>query len=511
MLVMCVAFILNKGTDLFVGAVSFLTFSISSLLQLAVATAYAIFLFHSFARVKALGHDAESAMTMAIREASKSIVGSGLTTVVGFMALTLMDFNIGYDMGLSMAKGVIMCMLSVIVFMPSLILRTYKWAERTTHRSFLPAFRKTSSILYRSRKVTLILILLLIIPMLLAKSITNYSFGIDDVASAEGTQYYADEQIITETFGSESMLAIIAPNTDFVAEKQLAESLEEHPYVTGVISLAGLAPEGVPIDSLPESITGQLHTDDYMRMVVYVASGKSEGEAVYAAHDEIEAIMHDYYPDNSYMVGGISATKDIEEILIVDYPHINQLSIIGVYLVMALTFRSLILPLLALIPIESAIIFNMAIPYFSGTELMYLGMVMVSCILLGATVDYSILLCHTYMDLRVKGNRKEAAVEAIRLCIPTVMTSATIMAAVGFTTNMVSDLQILRDLGQLIGQGAITGMLFVLILLPALLTLLDGVLQYEKKLFRTIHPSKDSETELKHESEPAYAHISKGE
>lgn len=508
MFVMGVAVILNKGTDLFIGEVSFLTFAISALLQLAVATDYAIFLFHSFARVKESGHNAEDAMVIAIREASKSILGSCLTTVVGFLALTLMEFSIGFDMGLSMAKGVLMCMFSVIVFMPTLILRTYAWAEKTSHRSFLPSFERTSKTLYRSRRITLVIILVMFIPMLFAQKITSYTFGMDDVASAEGSQYYQDEQLIRENFGSESMLAIIAPKSDLVTERNLARTLEDLPYVTNVLALATIVPEGIPIEMLPESITGKLHSDEYIRMLLYIASGKSEGDAVYAAYDEVESIMHEHYPEDSYIVGGIAATKDIEEILLRDYPHINRLSILGVYLVMVLTFRSLILPLLALIPIESAIIFNMAIPYFSGMDLMYLGMVMVSCILLGATVDYSILLCHTYMDQRLDHDRKEAGVTAIRKCIPTVLTSATIMAAVGLTTNIVSDLQILKDLGLLISRGAIIGMLFVMVLLPALLAIFDSIIQKEQA-FRTTWKWKKKKKGT--ETERENINISEGE
>ncbi|MCT4612112.1 MAG: MMPL family transporter [Clostridia bacterium] len=483
MTVMGVAVILNKGTDIIIGQVSFLTFAISAVLQLAVATDYSIFLFHAFARVKSEGKEAEEAMVIALRESTKSIVGSGMTTFVGFLALTLMEFSIGYDLGISMAKGVFVCIACVVVLMPALILKSYKWVEKAAHKSFFPTFKKTSRFLYKSRNVTLAIIMILIIPMYYAQVITPYTFSMDDAASSEGSRYYEDEKAIKKVFGSDSMLAVIVPKKDIITERKLAKEIDKLPYVTKVGSLGDMLPEGIPVSIMPKSLVSKMHSDDYMRMITYVAASKSEGKKIDAAYEEMQSIVKKYYPDNSYILGGVSATRDMRDVLVRDYPRVNKLSIIGILIVMMITFKSVILPILAIIPIEAAITFNMAMPYFSGMEIMYLGMVMISCVLLGATVDYAILLSDTYIELRREYEREDAGIETIRKCIPTVLTSGSIMFFVGFVISKVSTLKVLSDLGVLISRGGVLGMVFVIILMPALLTLFDNVLIKERKMF----------------------------
>ncbi|MCI8295158.1 MAG: MMPL family transporter [Lachnospiraceae bacterium] len=475
LVVMGVAIVLNKGTNICLGTISFLTDNVVAVLQLAVSMDYSIFLLHAYTRYKESGQEQVEALTNAIGEALDSILASSLTTIVGFLVLTVMKFNIGFDLGLSLAKGVVFSLITVLFLMPALILRMSKLIERFAHKSFIPDLDKVSRGICKLRIFVLVIVAVLVLPMYNAQKMNSYLFGNSAVGASEGTQVYEDDLKITEKFGRSNMMMAIVPAQSNIKEGELTEELEALPYIKSVQSLAGTLPEGIPEEFLPESITGLLHKNGYSRILLYTRT-KEESEAAYACADEILSIVKRYYPEGSYLVGGTPSTQDIQAVITKDYQLVNILSMVGVFLVVMFTYRSLAIPFVVMIPIEIAIFFNMAVPYLQGEKVVFMGYVVVSCIQLGATVDYSILTTGNYIEARKTMDKHQAAAFTLTRSIPAILTSGSILTVVGYVLYKVSSIGAIGGLGHLVGRGAWMSILLVLTLLPALLVLVDPLI-----------------------------------
>ena len=474
--VMGVAGVINKGTNLFLGEISFLTNSVSAVLQLAVSMDYSIFLIHAFTRYKKAGMGQTEALRAAIDEALNSIFASSLTTIVGFIVLVFMRFSIGYDMGIVRAKGIVCSLLTVVLFMPAMIIRLAGWMERTAHRPFLPEFDRLSRGIYRVRYLVLAIVAVLVLPAYTAQGMNSYMYGNDAVGAGEGTEVYADEQEIDRIFGRSNMMMALVPSGDNVREREFSQELSDLPYTKTVMSLSQTLPEGVPESFLPESVTGLLHDESgWSRILIYVRS-KGESEAAFRYADEISAIMKEYYPGESYLVGATPSTQDIKATITEDYSRVNTLSLIGVFVVVMFSFKSILIPLIAMIPIEVAIFINMAVPYIAGETMIFMGYIIVSSIQLGATVDYAILTTNNYIACRKTMEKEAAAVETLKRSIPSILTSGSILTIVGYILYHISSIAAIGDMGHLIGRGAILSMLLVCTFMPALLVLGDRVL-----------------------------------
>ena len=474
--VMGVAVVINKGTNLFLGEISFLTNSVSAVLQLAVSMDYSIFLIHAFTRYKKAGMGQTEALRAAIDEALNSIFASSLTTIVGFIVLVFMRFSIGYDMGIVLAKGIVCSLLTVVLFMPAMIIRLAGWMERTAHRPFLPEFDRLSRGIYRVRYLVLAVVAVLVLPAYTAQGMNSYMYGNDAVGAGEGTEVYADEQEIDRIFGRSNMMMALVPSGDNVREREFSQELSDLPYTKTVMSLSQTLPEGVPESFLPESVTGLLHDGSgWSRILIYVRS-KGESEAAFRYADEISAIMKEYYPGESYLVGATPSTQDIKATITEDYSRVNTLSLIGVFVVVMFSFKSILIPLIAMIPIEVAIFINMAVPYIAGETMIFMGYIIVSSIQLGATVDYAILTTNNYIACRKTMEKEAAAVETLKRSIPSILTSGSILTIVGYILYHISSIAAIGDMGHLIGRGAILSMLLVCTFMPALLVLGDRIL-----------------------------------
>ena len=475
LLVMGVAILLNRGTNIFIGTVSFLTNNVAMVLQLATSMDYSIFLLDAFEREKQKGLPEEEAMVNAIDAAINSIFASSLTTVVGFMALVSMQFTIGFDMGLVLAKGIIFSLITVLFFMPAMILKFSGWNDRTSHRPFLPPFRKFSQWVYRMRYASLIIMLILAPPAYVAQGMNDFLYGNSAVGASEGTQVYADDQVIVQEFGRSNMLLAIYPNTSAATEKEMSDEIEDLPYVKSVTSMASTLPQGIPEDFLPYSVTSQLHTRDYCRMLIYIRT-KTESDQAFACSDEIRQIVEKYYPEQSYLVGETPSTQDIKTTITSDNARVNGLSMLGVFLVVMFSFRSFIIPMVVMVPIEAAIFINMAMPYLAGDTMVFMGYIIVSSIQLGATVDYSILLTNNYVACRKTLEKKEACIQALMLSCSSIFTSGIIIILAGYIIHFISTTAAIGDLGHLIGRGALFSVILVLTVLPALLMLFDRII-----------------------------------
>ena len=479
LMIMGIAIIINMGSNLAIGTISFITFSVASILQLAVAMDYSVFLLDSFTKEREKGDDPVTAITNALHKALPSILASGATTIIGFLVLMLMRFSIGRDLGFVLAKGIVISLVTVLFLMPSLLLRWGDRIKKTEHRSFMPSFHGLGILVHKVRYGVLTGIAVLIIPAFVAQSMNAFTFGNSALGSSPGTRVYNDEQQINGRFGKSNLILAVVPNTNMVTEKNLTDTLKDLNYVRSVTSMAGTLPEGIPEKILPKSMTSLMHTKDYSRIMIYVKSS-DESDFAYQCSDEISALVNQYYPEGAYITGVIPSTQNIQTIITQDYNFVNILSILGVGLVVMLTFRSLIIPVIVLIPIEVAVFFNFAIPYFTGEKILYLGYIIVSCLQLGATVDYSILMTNNYMDMKKKYPEKARAIKhTVSKSALSILTSGTILTIVGYGLYFVSSVSAIAGLGHLIGRGAFISVIMVLFLLPVLLTLADPVLMWE--------------------------------
>ena len=480
LMIMGIAIIINMGSNLAIGTISFITFSVASILQLAVAMDYSVFLLDSFTKEREKGDDPVTAITNALHKAIPSILASGATTIIGFLVLMLMRFSIGLDLGFVLAKGIVISLFTVLFLMPSLLLRWGDRIKKTEHRSFMPSFHGLGILVHKVRYGVLTGIAVLIIPAFVAQSMNAFTFGNSALGSSPGTRVYNDEQQINGRFGKSNLILAVVPNTNMVTEKNLTDTLKDLNYVRSVTSMAGTLPEGIPEKILPKSMTSLLHTKDYSRIMIYVKSS-DESDFAYQCSNEISALVNQYYPEGAYITGVIPSTQNIQTIITQDYNFVNILSILGVGLVVMLTFRSLIIPVIVLIPIEVAVFFNFAIPYFTGENILYLGYIIVSCLQLGATVDYSILMTNNYMDMKKKYPEKARAIKhTVSKSALSILTSGTILTIVGYGLYFVSSVSAIAGLGHLIGRGAFISVIMVLFLLPVLLTLADPVLMWEE-------------------------------
>lgn len=478
--IMGIAIIINMGTNIFMGTISFLTFSVAAILQLAIAMDYSIFLLHAFTRYKQNGLDSENAVANALKEAISSILSSGATTIVGFIVLALMRFTIGKDMGIVLAKGIVISLLTVLVLMPALILKWGDKIEKTAHRSFMPSFMPLGKVIYKMRYIVLIFSILIVIPCYVGQGMNRFLFGNDALGSSEGTKVYDDEQEINKHFGRSNLILAIIPNTNNVTEKKLSQEIEDLPYTKSITSLANTLPEGIPESFLPKSTTELLHTENYARLMIYIRTA-NESDFAFQCSNEIESIVKKYYPQNSYIVGVTPSTQDIKNTITDDYNRVNIISLIGVAFVVMLTFRSIIVPIVVMIPIEVAIFINMVVPYLGGETMIFMGYIIVSCLQLGATIDYSILLTTNYLNARNEMEKKQAAITAIGSSALSILTSGTILTTVGYGLYFTSSVAAIAGIGRLIGRGALFSMILVLSLLPALLTMSDRMILNQKK------------------------------
>ena len=480
LMIMGIAIIINMGTNLMIGTISFITFSVAAILQLAVAMDYSVFLLDSFTKEREKGDDPVTAITNALHKSIPSILASGATTIIGFLVLMLMRFSIGYDLGFVLAKGIVISLATVLFLMPSLLLRWGDRIKKTEHRSFMPSFHGLGILVHKVRYGVLTAIALVVIPAFIAQNMNAFTFGNGALGSSPGTRVYYDEQQINGRFGKSNLILAVVPNTNMVTEKNLTDELKDLDYVRSATSLAGTLPDGIPEKIIPKSITSLLHTKDYSRIMIYVKSS-DESDFAFQCSDEISAIVNKYYTEGAYITGVIPSTQNIKTIITEDYNFVNILSILGVGLVVMITFKSLIIPVVVLIPIEVAVFINFAIPYFKGEDILYLGYIIVSCLQLGATVDYSILMTNNYMDMKKKYPEKARAIKhTVSKSALSILTSGTILTIVGYGLYFISSVSAIAGLGHLIGRGAFISVIMVLFLLPVLLTLADPVLMWEE-------------------------------
>lgn len=466
-----VAVLINMGTNIFFSSISYITQSVSPILQLAVSLDYAIFLLTAFETLRWTEPDAQSAMVKAIKHSFISIAASAATTVFGFFALIFMRFGIGSDLGLNLVKGVIISYISVVVFLPALALSTVRLLDKTAHRRIIGAPHGIGRALVRIRIPALILVLLLAVPCYLAQSRADFLYGNGE--PAPDSRYGQDTLKINERFGESMALVLMVPRGDTGSERELCAELEKLEHVTAVVSYVSSVGSSIPSEFLDPDIAANFYSDSYSRIIMYTDTAE-EGEDAFSTVEAVRAIAAKYY-DESYTCGQSANLYDIKEVITADTGLVNGLAVGFIFLTLLVSFRSLTLPFILIFVIESAIWINLSVPYFTGTPLVYIGYLVISTVQLGATIDYAILMTDGYVENRRTKGSRVSVTRTIDDNLISLLTSGLILSLAGLCLRFASSMNIVKELGMLLFRGTLLSMALVLIALPALLIAFDSL------------------------------------
>lgn len=465
-----IAILLNMGTNVIFSEVSFITQSVAGILQLAVSLDYAIFLLHEYRHQKEHIEDDDIALENAIEISAGAVISSAMTTVFGFLALVFMRFGLGKDLGFVLAKGIGFSLLSVVFFLPALIKMMRKLIVKTEHRDFLPNFRPLSKIIVNSRWV--IIIILIIVPIAFLGQLRNeFTYGMG--AYEEGSVEQLDEQFINDTFGKNMQIALLVPKGDIVKEAELIEEIERFPLITSVQSYTEQVGQMLPSEIPPSVAIESLFSDKYSRIVIN-SSTETEGREAFDFVNRLKEIVGNYYEDYK-LIGEPIVMEEMSRIIDKDNSLVNLLAIISIAIVIMINFKSISLPILLVLTIEASIWINLALPYFTNTNLSFIGYLVISSIQLGATVDYAILYTNNYLEYRKTMDKKEALITTGAKVYGSLIPPSLILTVTGVILSITSSISIVSELGRVLGRGAFLSLIMVMVLLPILLYYFDSL------------------------------------
>lgn len=471
------AILLNMGTNYFLGEISYLTKALSAVLQLAVTMDYSIFLWHSYEEQKSMYEDNKEAMAVAINNTLTSVVGSSITTVAGFIALCFMSYTLGLDLGIVMAKGVILGVIGCVTTLPSMILVLDKLLQKTSHKSLMPDMGKVASGITKVFPVFLILFLGLVLPSYLSYKATNNEVYYDlGETLPEDMAYVVANSKLQEDFsvGATHMVLVSTDvsDTDVRAMIHEMENVEGIKYALGLESVVGPL---VPEEMLPESVKEVLKSDDWELLLVN-SEYKTATDEVNAQINELNTILKKY-DSKGMLIGEAPCTKDLIETTDEDFKVVNTVSIVAIFVIIALVEKSITLPLILVAVIELSIFINLGLAHLTGTSLPFIAPICISTIQLGATVDYAILMTTRYKQERYEGrDKREAVTNALKVSIPSIIVSAMGLFSATFGVALYSDVDIISSLCDLMARGAIVSMFAVILFLPAMFMLFDKVI-----------------------------------
>ncbi|MBR4359219.1 MAG: MMPL family transporter [Clostridia bacterium] len=473
------AILINMGTNYFLGEISYITKALAAVLQLAVTMDYSIFLWNAYNEQRAKTDDRLEAMALAIRETMTSVVGSSLTTIAGFIALCFMSYLLGRDLGLVMAKGVLLGVISCVTVLPALILLLDKPLQKTKHRSIIPRMGAFARGIVKAFPVLLAILALLIWPAWNGYRQTSNEVYYDmaDCLPRDIDFVIANSRLREEFDVSTTHMALVdakLPQKDVAAMIDEMEKVDGIQYVLGLETLLG---DSVPKEMLPPSVTGLLQSDRWelllMNSEYHVAS-----DAVGRQVDALNAILKKYDP-SGMLIGEAPCTKDMVEITDHDFQVVSLVSIAAIFVIILLVEKSVSLPFLLVSVIELAIFINLGIPHYMGQSLPFIAPIIISTIQLGATVDYAILMTTRYKEERTSGkSKKDAVTAALTASTPSIIVSSMGLFAATFGVAAYSRIDIVRSMCILLSRGALISMVCVLLFLPALLMLCDGLIRH---------------------------------
>ena len=474
------AIVYNMGTNIFFGQISYITKAIVAVLQLGVTTDFSIFLYHKYMMAKSKKKDKREAMASAIRDTFQSVIGSSLTTFVGFLALCTMDLTLGTDIGLVMSKGVLFGLICVMTIFPALLLTFDNLIEKTNHKKLFPDFKKIQDFSLKYYKVLFIIFIILMIPAYIGNKNYDVYYKLDDSLPSD-LPFHVANSALADKFGIKSAeIALINKDIKSSKVEELVDELNSVKGIDMVLAPSTLVSEDVK-ELLPEELEEIVNNDKYQLIIMNstyeIASTKLNKQVV-----QVENIIRKY--DNNGIVAGEGALmKDLVTIADHDFHMVNYTSIIVIFIVMLIVLQSLGLPIILIFAIEFAIFANMACAYFTGTRLPFVASIVVGTIQLGATIDYAILMSTKYLEERhQKKKEKTKAMEStLRNTVPSIITSALCFFAATIGVALYTKIDMIGSICMLLARGAVISMLVVILILPALLMIFD------KFIMKTTH------------------------
>ena len=471
-----VALIFNMGTNVLFGEISYITQAISAVLQLGVTMDFSIFLYHRYEAAKKKESDRLKAMSGAIRETAVSVFGSALTTFAGFLALCTMSLTLGTDIGLVMAKGVVLGVICALTTFPALLLVCDKWVEKTKHRELLPKFKHVSEFIVKYRIPILVIFAVALVPTYILQTKTDVYYKLDS-SIPDSYGYTKAMKALREDYGMESQMMVLVRNSTSTAKvNQMIAEINELDGVDAALGTSVLADYGLSEDILSDKVMSIAKTDDYSLVLVLsrysIASDELNNQIA-----KVNEIV-DKYDDGAIVAGEGPLMKDLVEISDRDFNSVNTVSIAVIFVIMAIVLKSISLPVLLMAAIEFAIFLNLGASYVTGVEIPFIASIVIGTIQLGATIDYAILLTTRYLAERKRSVEKVTAIrKALSGSIQSIIVSAMCFFGATFGVGAISQIDMIGSLCTLISRGALISMLIVLTVVPALLVTFDGLIR----------------------------------
>ena len=469
------AIVYNMGTNVFAGEISFITQSLSAVLQLGVTLDYSIFLWHSYQEELAKNDDKYEAMANAISATFTSVLGSSITTVAGFVALCFMSFTLGLDLGVVMAKGVVFGVIGCVTILPSMILVFDKAIEKTKHKPLMPEFDRIPKFVAKHYIAFFVIFLALLAPAIYGNNHTSVYYDLtqtlpDTLESVQGANK------VDEKFDMNSAyMLLVDKNLSTADMNQMITALKNTDGIISVLGTDSILGPAFPREFIPEDLLSDLESDEW-KMILLTTDYKIASDEINAQITEVDRIVKSYDP-KAMVVGEAPCTKDLINITNHDFQVVNTVSIGLVFLIIAFVLKSVSLPFILVAVIEFAIFVNMGLPFYTHTTIPFISSVVIGTIQLGATVDYAILMTTRYLSERNGGhNKKEATLIALSTSMKSVIVSALSFFAATFGVGLISSIDMIGSLCNLMARGAIISMFTVVLVLPAMYMIFDGLI-----------------------------------
>ncbi len=470
-----IAILYNMGSNIFLGEISYITKAISAVLQLGVTMDFAIFLYHSYKAEKQNYSNNDEAMAHAISKTLVSVVGSSLTTIAGFLALCSMNLTLGKDIGIVMAKGVFLGVVSVVTVLPAMLLIFDKAIEKTKHKEILPRFEKWKNFNIKHYKAIIVAFLVILPVAVYGYSKISVYYDLNKtlpqtLPSIEASNTLEDKFNMVST-----ELALVNKDVPSYKVNEMLDKIQDLDGVEFALGYSSLADNGIPEEVIPDSIKSMLENDKYQLVVIsskYELATDELNEQV----DKINSIIKEY-DDSALLAGEGPLMKDLVEISDHDFNSVNSVSIAVIFVIMIFVLKSISLPVILMVVIEFAIFLNMGISTYTNTTLPFIASIVIGTIQLGATIDYAILITTKYINFRKEGkDKKEAVSEALGTSISSIIVSGLCFFGATFGVGVVSKIGMIASLCTLMSRGAIISMFTVIMVLPAFLLLFDKII-----------------------------------
>lgn len=470
------AVLYNLGSNIMFGEISYITKALSAVLQLGVTMDYSIFLWHSYEeQQERFNGDKERAMAHAISNTITSVVGSSITTVAGFLALCFMSFTLGLDIGLVMAKGVIFGVLSCVTILPSMILVFDKAISKTKHKPILPDLGGISGFITKHYKIFIVIFLVLLFPAFYGQNNATVYYDLANTLPDDLECVIANNKLDEEFELAVAHVALVDSNLDSKTLSSMIDELDEVDGVKAALGLESVVGPAIPEEFLPDSITGELKTDNY-EMILITSEYRTGTDEVNEQCSQLNDIIKKYDADGM-LLGEAPCTKDLIEITNHDFAVVSAVSIGVIFVIIAVIFKSISLPVILVSVIEFAIFINMGIPFYTGTSIPFIASIVIGTIQLGATVDYAILMTTRYRKERNLGKEKKEAVQiALGTSVKSVISSALSFFGATFGVGLYSNIDMISSLCILMARGALVSMVVVLTILPTMFLIFDKLI-----------------------------------